>query len=217
MIDTLPIDIITNIVNYFSDHEKLQFLSCTIIFDALKNKIIYDNQDDICVIDNICEDYTSYKKRFISPDYFPTMTSLFNTIYTNIHYETIYITFNDSFNESIDNIIFPPLIRKIIFGKNFNQPIGRYTCDTRMNVGCTFNFTIYINGIMTDKYYIHKYIPESVTHVTFGENFNQFINDFLPKQTKHVIYPNHNKPKNVSSIEMSIINWNGFAGDKLLK
>jgi hypothetical protein len=195
----LPTEIINLIILNLTDYEKLIFLSCSMIMNSWKNIIKYTYPDNICVMNKICEDFVSYRKRFGNSSY-ESMTS-----HKYIPYDTIYIKFNDEFNKKI-NICFLclPYIKKIIFGKKFNQEIGdtNYLVD-KMYPWKSYKIAILYNGDF-EIIEIIKYFPNTITHIQFGEDFNQFVDDYLPENT-NVIYPNHDKIKNVEIINTNFI------------
>ena len=90
-------------------------------------------------------------------------------------YEIIdgWMVFNNEFNDSLSNVVFPVGIQKIEFGWHFNQDVSNLPNSlTHLTFGYDFNQDV-------------SNLPNSLTHLYFSNNFNQDISK-LPNSLTHL-------------------------------
>jgi hypothetical protein len=116
-----------------------------------------------------------------------------HTIKDNILY------FNDSFNESIDTMIFPDGIIGIIFGNEFNKPIDKVKFpETLVSITFGKKFSYPISG---------RDFPKSLSSFTFDREYLKHIiytNDEIQEKLKKLIKENEIREKEITDIENNL-------------
>ncbi len=109
------------------------------------------------------------------PEYNDTLTKEYLEYLSNFQI----IFFGWSFNQPIDNPLFKNLnAKKMVFGNNFNQSIGKNN---------------------------YSYLPNCVEILCFGDNFNQPVNNFLHDGIKYLKFGKKFE-QDISNLPVSIEN-----------
>lgn len=209
-------DILSNIYYFLSFSEKINLLlTCKIIYynlyeisnklvfniELIKNKIRKDRnicyylEPDSYYITNYHVFYTKKNKSNIPCNIRKIIFSHdFNSDIGIDDYGILIdypflnsIIFGDNFDKPIGNDqvnFIPSTVSKIFFGKKFNQPLSNCMC-------CTFRHD--------HSYKCYNYIGEAVREIFFGEMFNQPLGNnfyyFLPENLVKIIFGNNfNQP-----------------------
>lgn len=195
-------DVFIKIAEWLSDREKLSLTTVSKLFGELKYKFIYGTKmriEDIMLLPYFhnFESVEIYHKKNTLPKrvkyvYFKAHgTNIPSSICppwifdkTIIPPMATHLTFDDDFNESVDNCI-PDSVTHLTFGCSFNRSIINCIPKsiTHLTFGRDFNQAITCC------------IPSSVTHLTFGRVFNQSISDCIPGSVTHLTFGNRfNQP-----------------------
>jgi hypothetical protein len=161
-------DIIILICKYLKDKDKLNYLSVTAISHTFKHFVVFRKK--------------IYLDKILDVSYFDRFTDIIITKrFDRLPKNTKLITFDDNFNEPINDLIFPPSVINLKFGKLFNQTIDNCIPLTikYLTFGRDFNIPI-------------KYmLPGSIIYLAFGRYFNQSIHGILPNNLKHLDFGKH--------------------------
>lgn len=163
--DTLCKDIILLLCTYLNDTTKVYFLSTTKTLCKFKLLTKY-NQVHI-LTKKISK--LSYFKNFTDIIKMDTVDDLKKISSTSISR----LTFDDNFNYPIKNLI--SQVTHLTFGHNYNQKF--YSVKTELSKCGNFIGQGILNRI-----------PHSVTHLTFGCEFNQVIKNDISASVTHLIF-----------------------------
>ena len=132
-----------------------------------------------------------------------------------------WIVFNNEFNGSLSNVVFPMGIQKVKFNWYFNQDMRNLPNNlTHLIFGGDFNQDVsnLPNSLthLTFGYHFNQEmhnLPNSLTYLTFGYHFNQDVSN-LPNSLTHLTF-SHYFNQDVSQLPKSITylkfyDWNYF-------
>jgi len=115
----------------------------------------------------------------------------------NLPINITHLTFDNNFNESINGYV-PSTVTHLTFGKNFNQKLVTYypidydlAAKYSLMLDSPEKYATEIELFKKEHKYIGKapdyHVPNGVTHVVFGEHFNQDIKECLPPSIKEIV------------------------------
>lgn len=167
LFNILPRDLVVYICQFINSINIIFFLSTCKTAHTYKSYVFFKKRIDINKIYHLW--------------YFDQFTNICNVTQINLNKlpkHTKVLSFSEKFNTDLSNISFkllPKGITHIIFGEDFNSPIGDFLPKTIKYLEFGKSFDQDINNI----------IPEGVTHLVFGFSFNKNIKNAIPKS---VIY-----------------------------
>jgi hypothetical protein len=164
------------------------FLTCKIFnesIDIFYKKVNLDvAANPLIITSDVVRNYIVRKTHLASriPEYYNNIYNLINVKdIPDVRLQNIrHISFSPTFDENIDSINSLPHVTSIIFGDNFDQLVDNLPCGF-------FN------------------LPKTLTSLTFGQSFNQPVNN-LPETLTSLtfgswfIQPVDNLPKKVTSL-----------------
>ena len=179
--DKLNEDVILYILEFLNDYDKIRFTSIETQMNSLKYHIKFYNEYEYNKIKHL-----SFIKNFKQITYLSHDTNIPNNV--------THLTFGDRFNQEIKDVI-PNSVTHLTFGWKFNREIKDCIFRSRDFASLSGSTTISSNGYkgtatqVAERSEIAKAI-DSVTHLTFGTNFNQKIKDCIPPSVIYLTFMN---------------------------
>uniref|UniRef100_A0A6C0C9F9 F-box domain-containing protein n=1 Tax=viral metagenome TaxID=1070528 RepID=A0A6C0C9F9_9ZZZZ len=199
---SLHIDLILLISQQLSDAEKIYLTMICKQIDPIKHKMMYKTNVDmkriisLSYFDNF-ENIEMYAKFDIVPKCAKRIHLYTDS--TDVPDFVTHVTFDDRFNSPIVRKI-PTSVTHITFGNYFNRLIYRDIPSSVTHVMLGRSFIHFVSGslptsvthLKIDPYFVYTsmryFVPPSVTHLSFGPNFNLPINTLIPSFVTHLAF-----------------------------
>ena len=204
----------------FTDNDKIKIIELNKILNDKRTKFTYDKQITLKDNDQYKWYYDCLKNVYISEDLprFPLPKStkrLIFDIYYNQNVENYIpnsvkcINFGWNFNQSLENCI-PKSVKYLRLGPGFHQSLEHCIPHIKhLYLNSKNKLSNSLTHLTFGDYYdelFNQEIPLSVTHLTFGYHFNHYVND-IPNSVTHLTFgwkfdqPINNIPNSVIYLE----------------